>query len=505
MFTTPIPADYLHDESRRCGIATGIAFPRCTADLQQALTAARAQGSTVTVQGARTGISAGAVPDGGVIISLARMTRIAPAIGLNADGRHTLRVQPGVTLSDLRDFLEHAKPAGKGKLIFPPDPTETSASIGGMTACNASGACSFAYGATREHIHCIEVVLADGDTLTIKRGEHFANQRRFRLTTDQGRLIEGELPRYTAPAIKSAAGYWIKPEMDLIDLFIGSEGTLGIISEIELLLVPAPLSIQGILSFFETEEQALRFTETLRKNAPQCTAQLSAIEYFDTGALALIQNAAPQTGLQLPPCKPQWQNAIYTEWAQGTATQDEQHLTLVAESMRQCGSSADNTWLVSDSPGLKRMKALRHSVPEQINAIIAERKRRYPELTKLGTDLSVPDSRLQAMMRLYREGLQQEGLEHVIFGHIGNNHVHVNILPQDMDEYVRGKTLYRSWAQQVVAWGGSVSAEHGIGRLKKELLAIMYGEMHMQEMRDLKALFDPNFSINPGCLFDAKR
>ncbi len=136
--------------------------------------------------------------------------------------------------------------------------------------------------------------------------------------------------------------------------------------------------------------------------------------------------------------------------------------------------------------------------------MIAERKRRYPELTKLGTDLSVPDDKLKPVMRLYRDDLTSAGLEHVIFGHIGNNHVHVNILPRDMDEYATGKRLYRKWAEQVVAWGGSVSAEHGIGRLKKELLAIMYGAKAIEAMRQLKTCFDPAHSLNPSRLFDAR-
>ncbi len=503
MFTDNIPADYLHDESRRTGSAAGIAFPRSTEDVRNALRSAQARGGTVTVQGARTGISGGAVPDADLIISLARMTRISAPVALNADGRYTVTLQPGVLLSELREFLNRARPDGAGRLIFPPDPTETGASLGGMAACNASGACSFAYGATRQHISAVQVVLADGDTLTLQRGMNFAAGRRFSLTTDQGRRICGALPQYTTPALKSAAGYWIRADMDLIDLFIGSEGTLGVITEIELLLTPAPDLILGIFCFFNEEQQALRFTEALRASAPQTTARLSAIEYFDEAALQHIRSAAPQSGLRLPRSKAGWKNAIYIEWAQrGPAAVD--HLTLTSALMQQCGATADDTWLAPDAPGLKLMKALRHALPERINSIIAERKRSCPELTKLGTDLSVPDSRLHAVMELYRSDLARESLEHVIFGHIGDNHLHVNILPRDMEEYARGRALYTKWAQQVAAWGGSVSAEHGIGRLKKELLTVMYGEDHIQEMRQLKALFDPEFILNPGRLFERR-
>lgn len=104
-------------------------------------------------------------------------------------------------------------------------------------------------------------------------------------------------------------------------------------------------------------------------------------------------------------------------------------------------------------------------------------------------------------MRMYREGLAQAGLEYVIFGHIGNNHVHVNILPRNMDEYEQGKALYLAWAKQVVAMGGSVSAEHGIGKIKTGFLNVMYGSDGIMKMKRLKELFDSDNLLNPGNLF----
>lgn len=524
------------------GNAEAIVFPRTTEEVQAAIR--EASGQPITVQGARTGISGGAVPDGGVIISMARMTQILSPVELNADGQYTIIVQPGVLLSELREFLKNANgssgdspsqgtdtgaPPATGKthtqqngrnsglavvnrhstsniplstkrLLFHPDPTESSASIGGMTACNASGACSFAYGATKKHINSIKVVLADGDTLTLKRGENRASARNFQLTTDQGRIISGSLPSYSAPEVKCAAGYAIAPDMDLIDLFIGSEGTLGIITEIELLLSPAPETITGIICFFDTESKTLDFVEMIRKRRFSVDAQLNAIEYFDQGALHLIRSSAAKTGLLIPETKEQWNNALYIEWAHSKEC-DDQHLALTDELLNKCGNSADNTWLASDAPGMERMKAFRHAVPEQVNSIIADRVRKHPGLTKLGTDLSVPDNRLKDVMHLYRKDLGAAGLEHVIFGHIGNNHVHVNIIPRNITEYKIGKELYRKWAVQVTEWGGSVSAEHGIGRLKREMLARMYGKAHIEEMKALKSLFDPDSVLNPGRLF----
>jgi D-lactate dehydrogenase (cytochrome) len=148
------------------------------------------------------------------------------------------------------------------------------------------------------------------------------------------------------------------------------------------------------------------------------------------------------------------------------------------------------------------LKTFRHAVPESVNMLIGERKKAIPELIKLGTDMSVPDDQLENVMAMYHEGLARAGLEYVIFGHIGNNHVHVNILPRSMEEYEQGKALYLDWAKQVVAMGGSVSAEHGIGKNKTEFLKVMYGEEGIQQMRSMKALFDPHSLLNPGNLFN---
>ena len=500
MFQTHIPVDFLRDESRKCGTAEALAFPRSTPELAAAVREAAARRQPVTLQGARTGISAGAVPDGGVIVNLSKMDRIL-AMRTDAHGRALLRVQAGLPLIALRRHLSAMRVDMETcSYVFPPDPTETSASLGGMTACNASGACSYAYGPTRNHIEGLTVVLADGDTLTLRRGEAFAAGQRFALVTDSGRTISGELPDYTIPSVKNAAGYWVRPDMDLLDLFIGNEGTLGILAEVEVRLTPKPYKTLGVLCYFADEQRVLDLVESLRNHAYEAHPHtLVALEYFDEGALCLIRASAPYTGLLLPSHRPHWACALYVEWA--LASDENTPEPLMDRLLTACGSCADDTWVAADAPSLDKMKTFRHAVPEQVNALIAERKRQHPELTKLGTDLSVPDDKLKDVMRLYRSDLIAAGLEHVIFGHIGNNHVHVNILPRDMNEYAAGKALYRRWAEQVVAWGGSVSAEHGIGRLKKDLLAVMYGSEGIAAMRRLKALFDPSNRLNPGRLF----
>jgi D-lactate dehydrogenase (cytochrome) len=506
--------DHLRDESRRTGNAEAIVFASSAAEVAAALRAAAQRGQRVTIQGSRTGITAGAVPDGGLILCLARLDRI---LGVRFEGDDPfVRVQPGVTLNALRAFLDGAAadasgwtPAERealarlrrGRWMFTPDPTEATASLGGMIACNASGACSFAHGPVRRHVQSLRVVLADGDELALARGAPRAAAGRFHALTAGGRALAGTLPPYAPPAVKNAAGYWVRPDMDLLDLFVGSEGTLGAIVEAELALRPRPPATWGVVCFLANEAQALDLVEWLRAPERAGASRPVAIEYFDGGVLDLLRQAR-QAGVHLPAVAPAWHEALYVEYA----APDEAAAAALGEALaRRLAASGDPaaSWAATDEHGLRRLKEFRHAAPEQVNLRIAERQRRHPGLTKLGTDLSVPDDRLRPVMALYRRDLAEAGLEHVVFGHIGDNHVHVNILPRDPDDYARGKALYEKWARQVVAWGGSVSAEHGIGKLKTGLLRVQYGADGIAAMRALKRIFDPQGRLNAGNLFPA--
>jgi len=487
--------DYLRDESRRAGTAESISFPRSQDELQAHLLYARDAGKPVTVQGARTGITGAAVPDGGHIVNLAKLTAVS-APREREPGVAGVTAEPGVTLDALRQSLATA--AG-GTWFFPPDPTETSASVGGMIATNASGARTLRYGATRNYVTGLRILLADGDRLSLRRGEHYADGRRFRLDTDGGRTIEGALPSYTVPDVKSAAGYYVADDMDLLDLFIGAEGTLGVVAEADLRLAPAPPAVWGLQVFLPGERAALAFVRRVREAGWSAVA---AIEFFDARALDLLREQKrinPAFGA-VPDMPPAWHTAIYVE-LHGDEEAVEETMMNVSEAMVACGGDEDATWLAADSRELERLKTFRHALPEAVNLLIDERRRTEPALTKLGTDLAVPDGALETMFAMYHAALDEHGLEYVIFGHVGNNHVHVNILPRSKEDYEHGKSIYLDWAQQVVALGGTVSAEHGIGKLKTAMLEAMYGAAGIDEMQALKALFDPEGRLNPGTLF----
>jgi len=358
---------------------------------------------------------------------------------------------------------------------------------------------SFHYGPTRNWIQALRVVLPDASVLSLRRGEQLADGRSFRVETEDGRRVEGVLPSYSMPDVKSAAGYFVTDNMDLIDLFIGMEGTLGIITEIELRLVKKPMALLGLTAFLPSEEAAVSFVRRTRESEGDPVA----IEFFNDKALNLLRNAKEtRPGFnELPELSPRHQAAVYIEFHGEDDDALEEQIMLLAETVVELGGSEDDCWCATTEREMEKLRAFRHATPELVNLLVDERKKACPELTKLGTDMSVPDTELDNVMNLYRNGLDNSSLEYVIFGHIGDNHVHVNIIPRNMAEYATGKTLYLGWAKEIVDMGGSVSAEHGIGKIKVPFLELMYGEDGIAEMKNLKAQFDPTNMLNRGDLF----
>lgn len=490
--------DYLHDESRLSGHAESIAFPRHEAEVESIVAATAKAGGSLTIQGARTGISGGAVPEGGGILNLSRLN----SMRLCDSGTTLLEVGPGVLLSEVQAVTE------AHNLLFPPDPTENSASIGGMIGANASGALSFAYGPTRKWIESLRLVLADGSRLALRRGERKARGRHFTLVTEQGREICGMLPSYNLPRVKNAAGYYAADDMDLIDLFVGMEGTLGVITAAQLRLMARPACMCGLTVFLPSLASALSFVRLARGETVDGLTGLAtrpvAIEYFNHDTLNLLRRMKSEGkgAGAIPGLLPRYHTAIYLEYHGEDGEAVETAAVTAIEAAAALGGNDGDTWYASTPRDLASQKSFRHAAPESVNMLIGERQRTDPAIAKLGTDMSVPDAALEQVMAMYRDGLTEAGLESVIFGHIGNNHLHVNILPRNRAEYDRGKSLYQRWARSVVALGGSVSAEHGIGKLKRPMLRLMLGDEGIAQMRILKNLFDPGLVLNPGVLFE---
>ncbi len=439
---------YLEDASGYRGHAERLIIPVDEAALSAALCEANDSGAAVTIAGAGTGLTGARVPQGGWVISLEKFTRLDISPGRAIAGAGTL----------LNDVHAAAQRTGQ---FYPPDPTETSASIGGTIATNASGSRSFRYGATRRWIERLRVAMADGTIRQFARGEA--------IDFDPGSI---PLPHVT----KNTAGYLLRPGMDWIDLFTGSEGTLGVIVEAHLKLLPAPKAILGGVVFFPNDDSAIDAVEGWREGAHS-----RMLEYADSASLALLRTRFAEIPARA-------QAAVLFE--QELTGENDPEIDAWAERVEAAHALADDSWFALNAADRERFRRFRHSLPELVNETV----RRNGAL-KMGSDFAVPAARNREMLAYYKQRLeaQYQG-RYVIYGHIGDAHVHVNIFSGD------AAPLLEEFARQAVALGGTVSAEHGLGKRKAGYLKLQYAPEDLAKMRAVKARLDPNGILGRGTL-----
>ncbi|MBN1894075.1 FAD-binding oxidoreductase [bacterium] len=517
---TRIPESYashLKDESRlQGGHAEGLLFAHSEEQILRAIEQVHEKKSHLTLSAGRTGIVGGAVPLGGFLLSLERMDRVLGAAWSEDDQCWRIRVEPGMTLARLQEGLDRRNlpfSSDGGEIteeckafleqsslwFYAPDPTEQSAHLGGTAATNASGSRSFRYGATRRHLTGLRVMLSDGTLLEIKRGDALLSpEQRCRVDMQSG-PVTFHHPVYRSPKIKSVAGYQVEEPLDLIDLFIGSEGTLGVLTEVEVRLTRKPPLLLAGISFFDSGDRAFecvfRIREAMKTTSGICP---DAIEFFDRHSLNLLRGASdPDAAFPIPPDAAA---AVFFEQAGSEETLDDLYSSWDAL-LNRCGTGMEKTWGGVDAGTLERLRTFRHAVPEKVNQMIGALQRDCPDIHKISSDFAVPDQGLSSMMDFYRSRLQRDGLNFVIFGHIGENHLHVNILPKNTAELSKARSAYQDMAERAVALGGTVSAEHGIGKLKKKLMGLMYKPDALCEMRHIKAQFDPSGILCRGNIF----
>ncbi|HBU70260.1 MAG TPA: FAD-binding oxidoreductase [Elusimicrobia bacterium] len=457
---------YLEDYSGlKGGFADRVYLPSSSQEIAELLKDCSASRTPVTVSGAGTGVTGGRIPYGGAVVSLENLNKIMAMRKIKELA--TLIVQPAARVSQVKNF------ALINGLIYPPDPTETSSFIGGNVSTNASGSRGLKYGSTRKYVTRLKIVLTTGEILNLKRGEIFASSEGFFKVPLEKRLLEFKLPSYKLPNIKSAAGYYNYPGMDLIDLFIGHEGTLGVFTEIELKLLPSPEKLLAGIAFFSSEQSSWEFVRETRD-----TLKPASLEYFDHNALALLMTDYPQ----VPP------NARAAIFFEHETTEASESLVLGKYSglFVKYGVNPERVWLSSGARDLEAFREFRHRLPEKVNEIVKKNG-----FAKTGTDIAVPDAGFSEMMAYYYELLEASGIQHLIFGHIGENHMHANLLPSSETDYNKSREIYKKLAAKAIALGGTVSAEHGIGKVKHSFLEQLVGREGMLEMAGIKKAFDP--------------
>jgi FAD/FMN-containing dehydrogenase len=438
----------VEDASGFRGQADEIVTPHNEAEVIAFLRRASETATPVTIAGAGTGVTGGRVPQRGALLSLEKLNRLEIRAGLAVTG-------PGVLLQDL-----HAAAAAAGQ-FYAPDPTETSASLGGTIATNASGSRSFRYGDTRRHVLRLRVVWMDGRVADVRRGD----------------AVDFPVPAIPIPqTTKHTAGYRLSPGMDWVDLIVGSEGTLGVVTEAEVRLLPSPADFLAGVVFFPDDARAVDAVEVWRTEA-----QARLLEYFDRPSLDLLRAPFPEipTGAGA---------AILFE--EEAADIDVWH-----DRLARSGALLEDSWFATTAADRERFRRFRHALPELVNAGV-----RRDGFLKLGSDYAVPIARNREMLAEYRRRLERE-FHYVIFGHIGDAHLHVNILPMSEDEFSRGQALMLAFARYAVSLGGTVSAEHGLGKRKAHLLELQYTRDQIDAMKRVKRRLDPQWLLGQGTLF----
>jgi len=502
---------WLEDASgMKGGAADRVYIPADEAEAARLLADCSRRGERLTLSGAGTGLTGARIPMEGAVLATDALGGIRDIRTLPGGGGVAV-AGPALSLAALEDAA-----AGLG-LFYGPDPTERAAWIGGTVATNASGSRTFRYGPTRRHVRRLRVALATGDVLDLPRGRLRAGATGgFTLPLPSGGEVRGSIPSYRMPASKNAAGFHSAPGMDLVDLFIGSEGTLGLVTEVEIALLPAPEGILAGIVFFASEEASWEFLREARARSyaargfdgpaptdpslPGAAAPAGrggdidarALEYFDAASLEFMR---PHHG-GIPAGS---KGAIYFE--QETAATTEEALQRAWFALAEShGALLDDSWFAVTEKDRRSFREFRHALPLGVNEWLARHGQR-----KIGADMAVPDRSFDAMFRAYRDTLDPTGLAWLAFGHLGDNHLHVNIMPRDDAESARGREAYRVLVDRIVALGGTVSAEHGLGKIKASYLAAMYGDGVFAEMAALKRAFDPSLILSRGNMIPEAR
>lgn len=473
------------------GAAAGVASPHTEAEVAALV----GQAERVLPVGAQSSLTGGATPRGELVLSTRHLATIAEPEHL------CVRVGAGVPLAVLQRTL-----AASG-LYYPPVPTYDGAFVGGTVATNAAGAATFKYGATRTWVSAMTVVLAGGDVLDIVRGAVTASRDGwFEIATTSGKTLRVPVPSYTMPHVaKLSAGYFARPGMDLIDLFIGSEGTLGVVVEVVLRVIPRP-RCATVLVCCDDEGQAMALAGVLRDAALLAEPlpdrlDVVAIEYMDERALRVVPDEAfARAQVDRPPPE-----AVMLLVQIDVGPDDGHALGRLADILASCHVTAEAiVAMPDDERGAGRLFGLREAVPASVNARVAAAKTQvHAGIEKTAVDPVVPFDQLPDAIALYRSAFERRGLDYAIWGHVSDGNLHPNVIPRSIEDVEAGRDAILEIARGVIALGGAPLAEHGVGRsaMKQRLLRELYGDDGLAAMRAVKRALDPTGKLAPGVLF----
>lgn len=501
-----IRAAYAADTSGLRSVPEAVARPASEEEVAELLRFCHAHRVGVTPQGLRSSTTGSAVPLHGIALSLERMNRL---IEIDPE-RGIAIVEPGMVTAD---FKRAARARG---LFYPPDPTsEEESTLGGNVACNASGSRTYRYGATREYVRALRVALADGSVIEVRR----------------------------IAAAKNAAGYF--GFQNPVDLWVGSEGTLGVITRIEVDLLPVPAGFFGAMAFFPDWRAAIEFVLAADRAARGASrraggavgtrradgaigaggsprridlaaVQPRCLELFDRASLELVGDSA--RGLHIPagagaaiffeeelgdpPAFAHDREGARAEAGDGGRDRSralEASLERWLPLIEAHGGLSQETIVATTEAEQAALRKLRHAIPTTMNERGEEAVRRGGR--RVGTDFAVPLPRLPEMLaEVYAIVRERFGGFAIVYGHVGSGHPHVNFLAQDPEALVRAGEAARALTRRALEMGGTLSGEHGIGKVKAALFREFYPAWMIEGMRAVKERLDPRGILSPGNL-----
>lgn len=428
---------YAYDGTWAEGHPDAVVNATTTEDVSHVLRIAQQERIPVVPRGAATGLAGAAVPLGGIVLNLARMNKIREINPVDM----VAVVEPGVINQALQDAL---KPY---KLMFPPDPASLYMStIGGNVATNAGGPRCLKYGVTKDYVMGLEVVLPGGDVL-----------------------------RTGGRQIKNVTGY------NLTQLFVGSEGTLGVITEITLRLLPIPPARATVMAAYARLEDA---AETVNAILGEGIVPLTA-ELMDQMCIRVVERKL-QMGLPVDA------DALMLIAVDGEPEAVTSQIRRVADVCRRMG--ADPIEVATTPEDEERLWIARRSVSPALALL---------KPSRLTEDIAVPRSKIPEMIRRIQAIAREYDVMIPTFGHIGDGNVHPDIMcdRRDAEEMKRVARAAEAVFQAAIELGGTLSGEHGIGLLKKEFMPAELGRLAIQKMLEIKRVFDPYHILNPGKVF----
>jgi glycolate oxidase len=419
------------------GMPEAVVMVQEEADVVTTLRLAQETGTPVFPRGAASGLAGGSVPRGGIALNFAPMRRI-----LEIDDESLMVVcEPGVVTADLQAAVE-----ARG-LFYPPDPASLKQStIGGNVSTGAGGPRCLKYGTTREYVRGLRAVLPGGTVIR-----------------DGGKYL------------KSAVGY------NLSQLFVGSEGTLGAVTQVTLRLLPKPVATGTVLALFDRlEDAAAIVTRILGAGILP-----SVLEFIDRLGIGCIEHAS-KLGL------PTDIEALILIECDGQPGAIEADLGRIVDLCAAGG--ARSVERATDEETRERLWKARRSVSPSLSRL---------RPAKLGEDISLPRRAIVPMVRRMQQIAEEFDVLLPTFGHIGDGNLHPNLVfdPRDPEEMGRINGAAEALIRAAVEHGGTLSGEHGIGLLKKDLLPLAVPADNLDLYRRLKAVFDPKGIMNPGKVF----